>query len=207
MGLRQYRLVSIALPFVMQNLLADTRHFGRTREGISDPCRVVLTKTHCNHTQHKTNAKKPGFTGRYESCWLLLIRDVVPRAGIEPAWLAPQDFKSCVSTCFTTEALLQAPPEYQISQSVGSTRCPADRYAGRLLSFPAARVAAFDRGHHPGCVVTLGFVRLWRGPCLTRRLGLQQEKSIDQHRNDRTDQYPRMADQKRRQLTPCCRTP
>lgn len=29
---------------------------------------------------------------------------LVPRAGIEPAWLAPQDFKSCVSTCSTTEA-------------------------------------------------------------------------------------------------------
>ena len=29
---------------------------------------------------------------------------VVPGAGIEPAWLAPRDFKSLVSTSFTTRA-------------------------------------------------------------------------------------------------------
>jgi hypothetical protein len=37
--------------------------------------------------------------------YYVIILVMVPRAGFEPAQLAPRDFKSLVSTCFTTGAL------------------------------------------------------------------------------------------------------
>ena len=36
------------------------------------------------------------------------MQEVVPGAGIEPAWLSPGDFKSPVSTSFTTQAAADA---------------------------------------------------------------------------------------------------
>lgn len=44
---------------------------------------------------------------------------LVPGAGIEPAWLAPRDFKSLVSTSFTTRAAATVLPMKSLEAEVG----------------------------------------------------------------------------------------
>src|SRR3954465_10863781 len=62
------------------------------------------------------------------------VTTLVPGAGIEPAWLAPRDFKSLVSTSFTTRAQAETALQVQESGGGGRNRTGVHGFAGRCMT-------------------------------------------------------------------------
>ena len=79
----------------------------------------------------------------------------MPGAGIEPAWLAPGDFKSPVSTSFTTRARAETALQVQESGGGGRNRTGVHGFAGRCMTTLPPRQSLKRKGEGPYAAASL----------------------------------------------------